>query len=198
MLLTFGSVCSGIEAASVAWEPFGWKAAWFAEIDRGASEVLAYRYPNVVNHGDMTLLAAKVRAREIVAPDILVGGTPCQAFSIAGMRKGLADARGQLTLAFVLLADAIDEVRHEDGLEPCIIVWENVPGVLSSKDNAFGCFLAGIAGETDALVTPGGGQVDERWLCAWTPKSARVENPRRPISRTGPTTPPCVRCRKCS
>ena len=153
--MIFGSVCSGIEAASVAWEPLGWKAAWFAEVDRAASEVLAYRFPNVVNHGDMTLLADKVRRREIIAPDILVGGTPCQAFSVAGMRKGLDDARGQLTISFFQLADAIDEIRAADGLPPCIIVWENVPGVLSDKTNAFGCFLAGLAGESDALVPAG-------------------------------------------
>nr|WP_277923449.1 DNA cytosine methyltransferase [Sphingomonas sp. TREG-RG-20F-R18-01] len=153
--MTFGSVCSGIEAASVAWERYGWKAAWFAEVDRAASNVLAYRYPDVVNHGDMTLLAAKVLSGEIDAPDILVGGTPCQAYSVAGRRQGLADARGQLTLSYVDLADAIDRVRLAAGRPPCIVVWENVPGVLTIKDNAFGCFLAGIAGEDDVLIPAG-------------------------------------------
>jgi DNA (cytosine-5)-methyltransferase 1 len=154
-VLTFGSVCSGIEAASVAWHPLGWRAAWFAEVDKAASQVLAHRFPDVPNHGDMTLLADKVRRREIPAPDILVGGTPCQAFSVAGLRGGLSDERGQLTLAFVLLADAIDEVRFADGLEPVIIVWENVPGVLNHKDNPFGCFLAGLAGESVPLIPAG-------------------------------------------
>lgn len=153
--MRFGSVCSGIEAASVAWSPLGWSAAWFAEVDRAASDVLKYRFPHVVNHGDMTGLAAMVLAGEIEAPDILVGGTPCQAFSVAGRREGLADARGQLTLAFVDLVDAIDRVRRLAGKPPVIVVWENVPGVLTSKDNAFGCFLAGIAGEDDALVPAG-------------------------------------------
>jgi DNA (cytosine-5)-methyltransferase 1 len=153
--LTFGSVCSGIEAASVAWHPLGWRACWFSEIDRAASEVLAYRFPDTPNHGDMLALAGKVRRREIAAPDILVGGTPCQSFSVAGLRKGLSDARGQLTIAFIDLADAIDEVRAADGLPPVIIVWENVPGVLTHKDNPFGCFLAGLAGEADALVPAG-------------------------------------------
>lgn len=139
----------------MAWHPLGWQAAWLAEVDRAASEVLAHRFPHVVNHGDMTQLPGMVDRREIEAPDALVGGTPCQAFSVAGRREGLADERGQLTLAYVDLADAIDRVRVADGEQPCIIVWENVPGVLSSKDNAFGCFLAGLAGEDLPLEPPG-------------------------------------------
>jgi DNA (cytosine-5)-methyltransferase 1 len=154
-MLTFGSVCSGIEAASVAWAPLGWKAAWLSEIDRAACEVLAHRFPGTPNHGDMLLLAAKVRRREIPAPDLLVGGTPCQSFSVAGMRRGLDDPRGQLTIAFIDLANAIDEIRAADGLPPVIIVWENVPGVLTHKDNPLGCFLAGLAGEDDVLVPAG-------------------------------------------
>ena len=142
----------------MAWHPLGWQAAWLAEVDRAASEVLAHRFPHVANHGDMTLLPGMVDRREIEAPDALVGGTPCQAFSVAGRREGLADERGQLTLAYVDLADAIDRVRVADGEQPCIIVWENVPGVLSSKDNAFGCFLAGLAGEDLPLEPPG-----KRW-----------------------------------
>jgi DNA (cytosine-5)-methyltransferase 1 len=155
MGLEFGSVCSGIEAASVAWLPLGWRAVWLAEIDKAASKLLAHRFPDVVNHGDMTKLAGMVRRREIAAPDVLCGGTPCQSYSIAGRRLGLADPRGQLTIAFIDLADAIDEVRRADGKPPCIIIWENVPGVLTSKDNAFGCFLAGLAGE-DSEIKPAG------------------------------------------
>ena len=153
--MRFGSVCSGIEAASVAWHPLGWRAAWLAEIEPFPSAVLAHHYPEVPNLGDMTTIARRVLAGEIEAPDVLTGGTPCQAFSVAGMREGLADERGQLTLKFVELANAIDHVRGLAGLPPCIIVWENVPGVLSSKDNAFGCFLAGLAGEDDQLQPPG-------------------------------------------
>ncbi|WP_407236914.1 Dam family site-specific DNA-(adenine-N6)-methyltransferase [Escherichia coli] len=152
--LRYGSVCSGIEAASIAWEPLGMRPAWFAEIEPFPSAVLAHRWPHVANLGDMTKLAKKVLAGEIESPDVLVGGTPCQAFSIAGLRGGLDDERGALTLKYVELANAIDDKRSESFLKPTVIVWENVPGVLSSADNAFGCFLAGLAGE-DAPFEPG-------------------------------------------
>lgn len=152
--LRYGSVCSGIEAASIAWEPLGMRPAWFAEIEPFPSAVLAHRWPHVANLGDMTKLAKKVLAGEIESPDVLVGGTPCQAFSIAGLRGGLDDERGALTLKYVELANAIDDKRAESFLKPAVIVWENVPGVLSSADNAFGCFLAGLAGE-DAPFEPG-------------------------------------------
>ncbi len=102
--LCYGSVCSGIEAASIAWEPLGMRPAWFAEIEPFPSAVLAHRWPHVANLGDMTKLAQKVLAGEIESPDVLVGGTPCQAFSIAGLRGGLDDERGALTLKYVELA----------------------------------------------------------------------------------------------
>lgn len=154
--MKYGSVCSGIEAASKAWEPLGWKPAWFSEIEPFPSAVLACHWPEVTNLGDMTKIADAVRAGEVAAPDSLVGGTPCQAFSIAGLREGLSDDRGQLTLSYVELANAIDAKRRERGEPEAIIVWENVPGVLSSKDNAFGCFLAGLAGESSELQPAGG------------------------------------------
>ncbi|MCK6743750.1 phage N-6-adenine-methyltransferase [Enterobacter cloacae] len=154
--MRYGSVCSGIEAASKAWEPLGWKPAWFSEIEPFPSSVLAHHWPEVTNLGDMTKIADAVRAGDVEAPDVLVGGTPCQAFSIAGLREGLSDDRGQLTLSYVELANAIDAKRRERGEPESIIVWENVPGVLSSKDNAFGCFLAGLAGESCELQPAGG------------------------------------------
>lgn len=168
--LIYGSICSGIEAATVAWEPLGWKAAWFSEIEAFPSAVLAERWPEVVNLGDMTKIAAAVHAGEVQAPDVMVGGTPCQAFSIAGLRNGLADARGQLTLSYVELANAIDDKRIERGEEDAIFVWENVPGVLTSHDNAFGCFLAGLAGESCELEPSGG-----KWThsgCVYGPQRA--------------------------
>lgn len=88
-MIRFGSVCSGIESASVAWEVLGWRAAWLAEIDPFPCSVLAHHYPSVANLGDMTKIPALVRAGTVGAPDVLVGGTPCQSFSIAGMRAGL-------------------------------------------------------------------------------------------------------------
>lgn len=136
------SICSGIEAASVAWEPLGWTPVGFSEIEKFPSAVLAHHWPDVPNLGDMT----KFDDWNIATIDILAGGTPCQAFSVAGLRQGLADERGNLSLVFCDLANHFD---------PEWIVWENVPGVLSSKDNAFGCFLAGLVG-ADAPLESGG------------------------------------------
>lgn len=154
--LTFGSVCSGIEAASVAWHPLGWRAAWLAEIEPFPCAVLAHHYPEVPNLGDMTGIATQVRDGAVAAPDVFTGGTPCQAFSIAGARGSLTDARGNLTLTFCEIADAIDDVRTADGRDPCVIVWENVPGVLSTADNAFGCFLGSLSGSDGPLQPPSG------------------------------------------
>lgn len=150
-MINYGSVCSGIEAASVAWDGLGWKAAWFAEIEKFPAAVLAHHYPDIPNLGDMTKIAAGVRAGSVPAPAVMVGGTPCQAFSIAGLRKSLDDPRGQLTLAYVDLANAIDEKRVSNGEPPAVHLWENVPGSLSTDDNAFGYFLAGMAGEDEAF-----------------------------------------------
>lgn len=180
--LSYGSVCSGIEAASIAWEPLGMRPAWFSEIEPFPCAVLAERWPEVPNLGDMTKIAASVAANEVAAPDLLVGGTPCQAFSIAGLRRGLADKRGQLTLAYVELVNAIDYSRIRQGLPPAIFCWENVPGVLSSKDNAFGCFLAGLAGEDEPFEPgprPERGKNSAFWR--WD-KKARKHYPKWPQS----------------
>ena len=155
-MISYGSVCSGIEAASVAWHDFGWTPAWFSEIEAFPSDaVLTHQYPDVENLGDMTGIADRISRGEVFAPDILVGGPPCQSFSHAGLRAGLSDPRGRLTLEYVKLANAIDEVRIARGDQPCITVWENVPGVLSSRDNAFGCFLGALAGEDCDLIPAG-------------------------------------------
>ncbi len=159
--MNYGSVCSGIEAASVAWEPLGFQAQFFSEIEPFPCAVLNHHWPHVPNYGDMTKLEARILSGEIEAPDILVGGTPCQAFSVAGLRNSLDDERGNLTLVLVRILNAIDGVRKRLGKPPAILVWENVPGVLNTKDNAFGSFLAGLAGEELPLEPAG-----KRWTNA--------------------------------
>lgn len=126
------SVCSGIEAATCAWHPLGWAPVAFSEIEPFPSALLAHHYPNVPNLGDMT----KFKEWNIGPIDLLVGGTPCQSFSVAGLRKGLDDPRGNLMLTYLAIAD-----RYK----PKWLVWENVPGVLSSNGGKdFGTFLGGL------------------------------------------------------
>ena len=128
------SVCSGMEAASVAWEPLGWKAVGFSEIEPFPCAILKHRFPNTPNHGSLTEYQSWPIEPGTV--DLLVGGTPCQSFSVAGLRKGMADPRGNLALTFLGLADRI---------KPRWIVWENVPGVLSSNGGRdFGAFLGAL------------------------------------------------------
>jgi len=98
--MIYGSVCSGIEAATKAWHPFDWQPAFFSEIDKFPCAALAHHYPDVPNWGDMT----KYKEWPDVTIDLLVGGTPCQSFSIAGLRKGLADPRGNLMLTYLAIA----------------------------------------------------------------------------------------------
>lgn len=97
MTIRYGSVCSGIEAATVAWKPLGWEAAWFSEIEKFPCAVLNHHYPDVPNLGDITKITEE-QLDEHGPIDVLVGGTPCQSFSVAGLRKGLADPRGNLSL----------------------------------------------------------------------------------------------------
>lgn len=159
-MTTYATVCSGIEAPSAAWEPLGWEPLWFSEIEPFPCAVLAARLSEVPNIGDMTTAASRIRAAEFPAPDIFCGGTPCQAFSVAGLRGGLGDERGKLTLEYVRICDAIDAGRTN----PAVHLWENVPGVLSSKDNAFGYLLAGLAGESEPLVASGGKWTNAGWV----------------------------------
>jgi len=168
--LTYLSVCSGIEAATVAWHDLGWQPVGFSEIEPFPSAVLAHHYPNVPNFGDMSALPARILSGEVVAPDILCGGTPCQAFSVAGLRQSLSDDRGNLSLTFCEIANAIDTIRARRCESAGIVFWENVPGVLNTADNAFGCFLGAIAGEDGALEPPRG-----RWKnagCVFGPQRA--------------------------
>lgn len=180
--IRFLSVCSGIEAASVAWHPLGWQCIGVAEIEPFPAFILAHHYgagrpkympdpgepgikvkdmrarksalkavsrlpvdSGLTNWGDFT----KIDTATLGRVDVLAGGTPCQAFSVAGLRQSLADARGNLSLEFVRLAH---ELADRNGLRNA--VWENVVGVLSTKDNAFGCFLAGLVGADSAIEPP--------------------------------------------
>ena len=128
------SVCSGMEAASVAWHPLGWTPVGFSEIEPFPCAILKHRFPNVPNYGSLT--EYKQWPLEPGSIDLLVGGTPCQSFSVAGLRKGLEDPRGNLALMFLGLADK---------LKPRWIVFENVPGLLSSNGGKdFGSFLGAL------------------------------------------------------
>ncbi|WP_430541677.1 DNA cytosine methyltransferase [Xanthomonas euvesicatoria] len=186
-------MCSGIEAASLAWQPLGLEAAWFAEIEPFPSAVLAHRYPHVPNLGDMTAIARQVRAGTVLAPDILVGGTPCQSFSVAGARRGLDDPRGALSLAYVELANAIDQTRRQDRRSPATLVWENVPGVLNDRSNAFGHFLGALA-RRRPCAPAARGKMGARRLCVWTPPPHRLARARRSIFRCRPTPQARVSC----
>lgn len=147
----FGSVCSGIEAASFTLKPMGVNALWLSEIADYPSRFLAKQYPDYPNLGDMNEIPNKILMEEIPAPDLFVGGTPCQAFSLAGWRNGTNDKRGQLTLKYIDIIDAIDTKRVEHNKDRAVFFWENVEGSLTDKTNAFGCFLAGLAGLNEPI-----------------------------------------------
>lgn len=150
-ITTVGSVCSGIEAASVAWEPLGLRFEWFSEIASFPSQVLKARYPDIENLGDMNDIPEKLKNNLISTPDLICGGTPCQAFSLAGWKNGLNDDRGNLTLKFVDIVEANDTQRLKKGLSPSIVFWENVEGVLTDKTNAFGCLVSSLAGLSNVI-----------------------------------------------
>ena len=132
--MNYLSVCSGVEAATVAWHKLGWKPVGFSEIEKFPSAVLQHHYPQVTNFGDMTKYK-EWNINESIG--LLVGGTPCQSFSVAGLRKGLEDPRGNLALTYVGILDRF---------KPKWFIWENVPGVLSSSGGRdFGSFLGAVA-----------------------------------------------------
>jgi DNA (cytosine-5)-methyltransferase 1 len=173
------TLCSGIGAPEVAAPWVDWRLA--SEIEPFPRAVLqerfGYRLPEDHNQGepllwgDMTEVTPELaRAHGVPLPDLLVAGTPCQAFSIAGLRGGVSDARGNLTLKFVETCHAIVDARPDGKLA---VLWENVPGVLSDKGNAFGCFLGGLVGAVDALQPPTDG--------AW-PSEGMVQGPRARLS----------------
>ena len=153
-IYTFGSVCSGIEAASYVLKPLGVKSLWLSEIDEFPCKFLETFYKESPNVGDMNDIPQLIQDGKIEVPDLLCGGTPCQAFSLAGWREGINDDRGQLTLKFFDILNKMDEVRLSKGLGRAVCFWENVEGVLTDEDNAFGCFLAGLAGLDEPIVSP--------------------------------------------
>ena len=168
--ITVGSVCSGIEAASVAWSDQNWDFKWFSEIEEFPSKVLSKTYPDVENLGDMTKIPKLIKEGLVFTPDLICAGTPCQAFSLAGTQKGLDDDRGNLTLSFVELIEANDNAREAKDLPKSIVFWENVEGVLSDRTNAFGCLISSLAGLSHIIDR-------KKW-----PKSGVLEGPLRNIA----------------
>lgn len=141
---TYGSVCSGIEAASFVLEPLGVSPLWLSEIADFPKRFLAYKYAHIPNLGDMNNIPRLIEDGIVDTPDLLCGGTPCQAFSLAGWKNGLHDDRGQLTLKYIDILNAIDKRRIDNKQSRACFMWENVEGVLKDKTNAFGYFLAGL------------------------------------------------------
>lgn len=177
--MNFLSLCSGIDAASVAFTPLGWIAVGFSEIEPYPCAVLAQHYPHVPNYGDMMGYGQWPRTM-YASLDAIVGGPPCQAFSVAGARQSLDDARGNLTLTYAKLLNHADTIRTEAGRPAIVGLYENVPGILSTKDNAFGCLLAALVGEDDALVPPG---PDPKPGKSWKwPNAGCVVGPQRTVA----------------
>ncbi|MGN0855455.1 MAG: DNA cytosine methyltransferase [Kiritimatiellia bacterium] len=166
-VMTIGSLCSGIEAASVAWRDLGMEFLWLSEIAPFQSRFLAAKYPDLPNIGDLCTIPDRIAAGSVPPVDVVCGGTPCQAFSLTGRKRGLDDERGRLTLKFIEVADANDDAR---GGNPSIVFWENVEGVLKDKTNAFGCFVSGLAGCDDVLP-----------VMPW-PNAGLVRGPRRNVA----------------
>ena len=167
---TVGSICSGIEAASLAWKNLGFQFKWFSEIAPFPSKILREKFPNIPNMGNMLRLQGLISSEEIDSPDLLCAGTPCQAFSLAGLQNGLEDRRGNLTLEFINIANKNDEIRKKRLKDSSIIFWENVEGVLTDKTNAFGSFISLLAGLSTVLE-------NKKW-----PLSGILRGPQRNIA----------------
>lgn len=154
----------------MAWSNAGFEFKWFSETALFPSRLLGLKYPHIPNLGDMCNIPYQLQNKEICAPDLICGGTPCQAFSLAGWKKGLDDHRGNLTLKFVDIVEENDRIRSKIGASPTIVFWENVEGVLRDKTNAFGCFLSSLAGyDTEIIVS--------RW-----PQAGVIYGPKRNIA----------------
>lgn len=170
MIKTIGSVCSGIESGTVAWKAYDFEYKWYSEIAAFPNRVLNEKYPEVPNLGDMKDIPKKILDGDIETPDLICGGTPCQAFSFAGFQTGLNDDRGNLTLRFIDVINANDEVRHKKGLDRTVVFWENVEGVLSDKTNAFGCLVSYLAGLDEPIEK-------DKW-----PKAGLISGPIRNVA----------------
>ena len=151
---TFGSICSGIEAASFVMGPLGVRPLWVSEIAEFPKRFLSHSYSHIKNLGDMNDIPHLIDEGKVEVPDFLCGGTPCQAFSLAGWKNGLNDDRGQLTLKYIDILNALDRKRESQNREgKTIFFWENVEGVLKDKTNAFGHFLAGLLDLDEPIVS---------------------------------------------
>lgn len=168
--ITVGSVCSGIEAASVAFQGLNYEIKWLSEISSFPSRILREKYPDKTNVGDMCDIPNYLSTNKIEAPDFICGGTPCQAFSLAGWKKGLEDDRGNLTLKFVDIVEKNDSIRQKSGLPRTTVLWENVEGVLNDKTNAFGCFLSSLLGLSEEIQV-------KKW-----PVSGAIHGPNRNVA----------------
>ena len=150
----------------MAWARLDAEFAWFSEIAPFQARFLATKYPHVPNLGDLCSIPDKIARGKVPPTDIICGGTPCQAFSLTGHKRGLDDERGMLTIKFIEVADANDAALGH----PSIIFWENVEGVLKDKTNAFGCFVSGLAGCEDVIPV-------KQW-----PNAGLVRGPRRNVA----------------
>ncbi|MFT8945974.1 MAG: DNA cytosine methyltransferase [Acetobacter aceti] len=171
MTICAATLCSGIGAPETAMPSWNWR--YCAEIESFPKRILARRFPGTVNLGNLLTEDFGLRACALGPIEVLVAGTPCQDFSVAGRRAGLEGARGNLTLRAVQIFEEHCNAARSAGRDEPLYVWENVPGVLSDKTNAFGCLLGALAGCETTLVPPSG----QRWT-----RAGMVAGPHRVIA----------------